>query len=352
VGQHLHEPILHGVESIGLVAEETVGYLKGEPTVTAEEFLQRGAVTGSGPGQKFAVIRHVPGGHEARHGTASTFRGGRHCGGRGCGHGLASLPDADGTGTRRIRPDCTGRRERKRVSPPPFFPTALPTPRPSSYTDRFVGQALDLITSPGVRDAFDLSKESPRTIDRYGKGKYSHQADIDILYDWDVKPFIQARRLVEAGVRVVTLQVGSWDHHSGAKQHIFRSYRHVLPVLDQSIHALVTDLDERGLLEDVLVVVLGEFGRTPKVSMPGPGREHWAEAGCVVVAGGGVKVGQVIGETDSRAERARSGRVTFQNLVATIYHILGIDPSAALPDYTGRPTPLLDDLEPVRELIG
>ena len=92
----------------------------------------------------------------------------------------------------------------------------------------------------------------------------THQADKNILYDWSPKPFILARRLVEAGVRVVTLQIGSWDHHSGASQHIFESYRHVLPVLDQNICALVEDLHQRGLSDDVLVVVLGEFGRTPK----------------------------------------------------------------------------------------
>lgn len=162
---------------------------------------------------------------------------------------------------------------------------------------------------------------------------------------------VLARRLVEAGVRVVTLQVGSWDHHSGANQHIFESYRHVLPVLDQSIVALVQDLEERGLIDDVLVVVLGEFGRTPKLSYPGPGREHWADAGCAVMAGGGLRMGQVIGETDSRAEKSRSGRVTFQNILATIYHVLGIDPHATLPDFTGRPQYLLDDPTPIRELI-
>ena len=152
--------------------------------------------------------------------------------------------------------------------------------------------------------------------------------------------------------RVVTLSVGSWDHHSNPNQHIFQSYRHVLPVLDQSITALVTDLEERGLSEEVLVVVLGEFGRTPKVSYPGPGREHWADAGCVLMAGGGLKMGQVIGETDSRAEKSRSGHISFQNIVATLYHVLGINPRATLPDFNGRPQYLLDDPQPVRELVG
>lgn len=222
----------------------------------------------------------------------------------------------------------------------------------ASGLDRFQARALEMISSPQVREAFDFKLESPKSIERYGRGKYTHQADKDILYDWDVKPFILARRLVEAGVRVVTLSVGSWDHHSNPNQHIFQSYRHVLPVLDQSITALVTDLEERGLSEDVLVVVLGEFGRTPKVGYPGPGREHWADAGCVLMAGGGLKMGQVIGETDTRAEKSRTGHISFQNIVATLYHVLGINPRATLPDFNGRPQYLLDDPRPVRELIG
>lgn len=218
--------------------------------------------------------------------------------------------------------------------------------------DRFQAQALQMITSPEVRQAFDLSLEPKSTFEKYGRGKYTHQADKSILYDWETKHFVLARRLVEAGVRVVTLQVGSWDHHSGPAQHIFESYRHVLPVMDQSICALVTDLEERGLLDDVLVVVLGEFGRTPKVSYPGPGREHWADAGCVLLAGGGLKMGQVIGETDSRAEKSAGVRITFQNIMATLYHVLGVNPRTTLPDFSGRPQYLLDDPRPVRELVG
>ncbi|MCE9526971.1 MAG: DUF1501 domain-containing protein [Planctomycetales bacterium] len=222
----------------------------------------------------------------------------------------------------------------------------------ASGLDRFQARAMQMISSPAVREAFDLSKESPKTIERYGRGKFTHQADKNILYDWDAKPFVLARRLVEAGVRVVTLQVGSWDHHSMPTQHIFQSYRHVLPVLDQSIFALVSDLAERGLSDDVLVVVLGEFGRTPKIGYPGPGREHWADAGCVLMAGGGLRMGQVVGETDSRAEQSKSGHISFQNIIATIYRVLGIDPRTTLPDFSGRPQYLLDDHRPVRELVA
>lgn len=220
-----------------------------------------------------------------------------------------------------------------------------------SGMDRFQARALDMITSPRVRDAFDLSREPEKVLARYGKGKYTHQADKGILYDWPASRFLQARRLVEAGVRVVTLQAGDWDHHSGPTQHIFESYRHVFPVMDQSIYALVSDLKERGLSDDVLVVVLGEFGRTPKLSNPGPGREHWADAGCVLMHGGGLKMGQVIGETTSRAERSKTGKMSFENVISTVYHVLGIDPKLTLPDFAGRPQFLLDDPAPIRELV-
>ena len=220
--------------------------------------------------------------------------------------------------------------------------------------DRFQSQALEMITSPQVRDAFDLTKESEETLQRYGHkaGKYPHQTVKTILYDWDARPFVLARRLVEAGVRVVTLRVGSWDHHSGPEADIFFALKCLMPVLDQSIAALASDLTDRGLADDVLVVVLGEFGRTPKITPLGPGREHWADAGCALFLGGGLKMGQVIGETDSRAERAKSGSITFQNLIATIYHVLGIDPHATIPDFNGRPQYLLEDPTPVRELMG
>jgi hypothetical protein len=216
--------------------------------------------------------------------------------------------------------------------------------------DRFQATALDMITSPKVRDAFDLSREPDRVVASYGQGKYPHQTAKDILYDWNGKAFLLARRLVEAGVRVVTLRAAEWDHHSAAQGDIFAALRRLLPLLDRSLFALVSDLKARGLERDVLVVVLGEFGRTPKIAQPGPGREHWADAGCAVLFGGGLKMGQVVGETDARAERARSGSISFQNIVATIYHVLGIDTRTQLEDFKGRPQNLLDDREPIGEL--
>jgi hypothetical protein len=216
--------------------------------------------------------------------------------------------------------------------------------------DRFTQQALQIITSPAVRDAFDLSREPDRVKERYGRGKFMHQTYKTILYDWDSRPFLLARRLVEAGARVVSLRAAAWDHHSGPMSDIFGALKLMLPALDRSLCALLDDLRDRGLEKDVLVVVLGEFGRTPKITYPGPGREHWADAGCVLFAGGGLRMGQVIGETDANAERAKSGAISFQNVMATIYHVLGIDPITRLNDFNGRPQHLLEERQPIAEL--
>jgi len=217
--------------------------------------------------------------------------------------------------------------------------------------DSFQTRALDIITSPKVRDAFDLSKEPDRLVDSYGTGKYPHQTVKTIFYPWEGKRFLLARRLVEAGVRVVTLRLDEWDHHGGPQADIFAALRCLLPLLDRSLCALFNDLRDRGLDRDVLVVVLGEFERTPKIEPEGPGRGHWAEAGCALLFGGGLRMGQVIGETDGRAERAKSGSISFQNIFATIYHVLGIDPATTLADFSGRPQYLLDDREPIAVLV-
>ncbi|MCE9603340.1 MAG: DUF1501 domain-containing protein [Planctomycetia bacterium] len=218
--------------------------------------------------------------------------------------------------------------------------------------DRYQAKAFEIVTSAAVRDAFDLSKEPPKVVERYGKGgQYTHQTYKDLRYPWDAKPFILARRLVEAGVRIVTVAVGNWDHHSGANSDIFVSLRTVLPALDRSLYALFEDLRERGLEQDVGVVVLGEFGRTPKITYPGPGREHWAEAGCALFYGGSWKTGQVLGATDARAERSLDGRIGFQNVMASIYRLFGIDPTTAIADFNGRPQYLLDHNYPIAGLI-
>src|SRR5262249_46061849 len=151
-----------------------------------------------------------------------------------------------------------------------------------------------------------------------------------------------------------TLRIGSWDHHGNVIQSsggvsIWYSLKSVLPLLDRSIHALVTDLQERGLDKEVLVLVLGEFGRTPKISQAG--RDHWPDLSYALFAGGGVKRGQVIGDSDSKAARPKNRPVGPQSVLATIYHALGIDPSITVPDFSGRPSYLLEDREPIQELL-
>ena len=154
------------------------------------------------------------------------------------------------------------------------------------------------------------------------------------------------KRLVEAGINVVTLKIGDWDTHEWN----FRDMREQLPQLDQGFHALVTDLHERGLQEDVAVVLWGEFGRSPRISR-GSGRDHWPEAGAAVIAGGGFQTGQVIGATDARGENPKGRPYTPQNVLATLYRHLGIDPATTLPDHTGRPQFLLDVQEPIKEVL-
>ena len=130
---------------------------------------------------------------------------------------------------------------------------------------------------------------------------------------------------------------------------IFQSLRTALPLLDRSIHALVTDLHDRGLDKEVLVLVWGEFGRTPRISQAG--RDHWPSTGFALLAGGGLKTGQVVGQTDSKGAEPKTRPLGPQNVLATVYTALGIDPSRSLPDFGGRPTPLLDDPTPIAELL-
>lgn len=193
-------------------------------------------------------------------------------------------------------------------------------------------RALDMIRSPKVRDAFDVGKESDAARERYGKFCES---------------FLMARRLVEAGVTVVTCKVGDWDTH----EHNFRDHKEQLPQLDKGFAALVNDLHDRGLDRDVAVVLWGEFGRGPRIDRSRmDGRDHWPEAGAAVLAGGGFKVGQVIGETDAHAARSKGTPYTPANVLATLYGHLGIDPATTIPDHTKRPMHVLDDRAPVREL--
>lgn len=218
--------------------------------------------------------------------------------------------------------------------------------------DAFSGQAFDMLTSGKAREAFDLSQEKPQTLDRYRAGgnkfMYSHSSS---PAHWDWEAFVRARRLVEAGVPFVSLQVGLWDHHcADGLPSIFESYRTLLPLYDNCISALITDLHERGLQDDVCVVVWGEFGRTPKINKYG-GRDHWPAAGSVLFAGGGLKMGQYVGSTNTNGEHPVTRPYSPQNILATLYHVLGIDPAATIPDHSGRPQYILDDRDPVKELI-
>jgi len=197
--------------------------------------------------------------------------------------------------------------------------------------DAFTLQAIEMVASAKARDAFDTNKEPPEAQERYGKYCQS---------------LLLARRLVEAGVSVVTLKIGDWDTH----EHNFRDMREQLPQLDQGLYALMNDLEDRGLTDDVAIVVWGEFGRAPRISRIA-GRDHWPDAGAAIVAGGGFKVGQVIGETDAQGARSKGKPYTPSNIMANLYRHLGIDPAATIPGFDGRPMNVLDDGELVKELI-
>ena len=223
--------------------------------------------------------------------------------------------------------------------------------------DTFTEQAFGLLTSSRMADALDLSNESPRVIDRYGTG------DPKVFMDSNGAPrvpqsLLMARRLIEAGARVVTLNYSKWDWHGGkntegrADNSIFVREAEDFPIFDQCVSALVEDLHERGLDKDCTVLAVGEFGRTPKIS-PQVGRDHWPQVNCALLAGGGMKTGQVIGATDRIGGEAAARPVTWGELFATLYHNLGIDPQqTTLPDLTGRPQHLVEgDAHPLRELV-
>jgi hypothetical protein len=206
--------------------------------------------------------------------------------------------------------------------------------------------AFDMLSSSKVADALDISKESPKTRERYGDGK-------PYKFQYDGAPTVNehlliARRLVEAGCRSVTLSYGRWDSHGDN----FGLVRDHGSKLDQCLSALVQDLEERGMLNDVTVVVWGEFGRTPQINKDA-GRDHWPAVSCALLAGGGMKTGQVIGSTDRIGAYADDRPVHVQEVVATIYHNLGIDvESTQLMDQADRPQYLLEHRQPIRELVG
>ncbi len=214
----------------------------------------------------------------------------------------------------------------------------------------FNEQAFGLLTSSKVATALDLSTEDPKVVARYGTGDPKKSID-DNGAPRVPQSMLMARRLVEAGARVVTLNYSKWDWHGASYGSIFNREKEDFPIFDQCLSALVDDLHSRGLSDDCTVVVMGEFGRTPKISKD-VGRDHWPAVNFVMLAGGGMKTGQVIGATDRIAAEAISRPVTFGELYATLYRNLGIDPTLPLlHDIEGRPQFLVDDgARPIAEL--
>ena len=215
-------------------------------------------------------------------------------------------------------------------------------------TNTYTQQALSILTSSRLVDALDLSQEDPRTVSRYGVDDPTYQRDGAPKM---VRNFLIARRLVEAGARVVSMNFSRWDWHGGDGMNFPRT-RQEAPLLDQGLSALISDLHERGLDQDVSVVVWGEFGRTPKINKRNS-RDHWPQVSFALLAGGGMRTGQVIGATNRLGEHAIERPVTFQEVFATLYHNVGINTrTATVDDLHGRPQYLLDSgVEPIHELI-
>lgn len=209
----------------------------------------------------------------------------------------------------------------------------------------FQRQALDVLTSSKLVHALDLSREDPRIVERYGKGTEREQGDAAPRL---MSQFLMARRLVEAGVRFVTVSFSFWDWHGGNFHHARANF----PDLDQGVTALIDDLHQRGLEKDVSVVVWGEFGRTPQINK-NAGRDHWPRVSCALLAGGGMKMGQAVGTTDRLGADADDRPIHFQEVFATLYRTMGIDVrTATVDDYNGRPRYLVaDGAEPLPELV-
>jgi hypothetical protein len=200
--------------------------------------------------------------------------------------------------------------------------------------DKFYREAFEIVTSPDCRRAFDIHREDPRLRDRYGRNSWGQSA-------------LLARRLVEAGVTYVTVNMGGWDTHANNFQAL---KTHNLPQYDRALAALVEDLHDRGLNKKVLVLSYGEFGRTPRIN-PQAGRDHWPGAMSVVFAGGGLKMGQVIGSTDPKAEYPKTRAASPQDMLATMYHVLGIDYRHEFKDAAQRPIAILNEGRPIEELV-
>ncbi len=212
------------------------------------------------------------------------------------------------------------------------------TADPVSAVDQYYEQGYELITTPAAQKAFDIDSEPDALREAYGRNSFGQRA-------------LLARRLVEAGVPFVTINDGGWDHHAN----LFDALRKRLPTWDQTVATLISDLDSRGLLETTMVIALGEFGRTPKIStLAGetkPGRDHWANAMSILFAGGGTPGGQVIGATDRLGHSAVQRVLSPENFVSTVYLKMGIDPDRVYYTPAGRPAHLVSDPTPISELM-
>ncbi|CAN5149170.1 DUF1501 domain-containing protein [soil metagenome] len=213
-----------------------------------------------------------------------------------------------------------------------------------SGLDEFNRQAFDILTSSKLAGALELSREDPKLRERYGKGTEKEQGDAAPRLN---EQFLVARRLVEAGARVVTLSYSFWDWH-GAN---FKNAKANLPDFDQAYSALVEDLGARGMLDDVTVIAWGEFGRTPKINNNG-GRDHWPNVSCALMSGGGMQTGGAIGKTDRLGGEATDRPVHFGEVFATLYHNLGIDAArTTVSDLGGRPRYLIEGYAPLPEVV-
>jgi hypothetical protein len=219
-------------------------------------------------------------------------------------------------------------------------------------SDDLRGRALDLLTSSNVAAAFDLNKEDPKLRDHYGRHPWGQSC-------------LLARRLAEAGVAVITVDAAaplpgqslyfSWDDHANAQPgwDMAKGMRWRAPYLDQAVSKLIEDVHDRGLDRKILIVAMGEFGRGPRLNTANGniGRDHWPDAMCALVSGGGLRMGQVVGATNSKGEYPKERPLSPQDMLATMYRHLGIDFRHELKDFSGRPIPILRDGEPIDELI-
>jgi hypothetical protein len=205
---------------------------------------------------------------------------------------------------------------------------------PVRDVDRFYEQGYSLVSSQPAQAAFDIHREADKTRERFGRSAFGQRC-------------LLARRLVEAGVPFITVYDGGWDHHTK----LFESFTKRMPAWDNSVATLIEDLDERGLLDSTMVIALGEFGRTPQINKDS-GRDHWSNAMSVLFAGGKTPGGQAVGATDKKGFAAVERVLSPENFVSTVYTKLGIDPDKMYYTHEGRPTHLVSDPTPIRELMG